>query len=706
MRLGASDVLVRQSEAGECGLACLATIARHHGDMQDISSLRRRFPVSSRGASLKDIIAIADQMGFHSRPLRSDVRSLSRMSLPAILHWDMNHYVVLESVKTGLRGIRYTLLDPAYGTRVLEEEALGNHFTGIVLELTPTANFKPKKQAPTLKLTQLWTKMSGLWPALARVLALSLVIQAVSLIAPFYLQLAIDTALPAVDADLLKILAVGFGGLAVLSTLSSWMRSRLVLNLSNHLGFQTALNLFRHTIFLPTSWFEKRHLGDVVSRFGSLLPITDILSRGLVSSLVDGMLALTTFVMMVIYSPVLAAMTVGIVIVYGSMKAAFYNSMKLTSANLLTAQAIESSVFMENIRGIRAIKVFCQEGNRQRHWQNKKADFVNGSLKMGRLTAGFETINIFVIAAENILFVYVSVRMVMSGTLSLGMMFAYQAYKLSFVGSITRLIDQLINYKLLDVHLNRISDIVLEDPESETQSLDVAPIKSIYLQNVSFSYGVGLPLVLSNVSLEIECGRTTVITGVSGGGKTTLLKILCGLLQPTSGRVMVNEIPLSEYGIRNYRSRLGVVSQDDCLFAGTLAENIAFFDPDYEVGHVEQCGRLAAVHDDIMRMPMKYDTMVGDMGSNLSGGQKQRVLLARALYKAPDVLMLDEGTAHLDVQTESQVVAAMKQMQGTRILVAHRPETIEMADAVVDVTNGRARTLKDCSSLGKTLAPV
>lgn len=700
-----SDIVI-QSEAGECGLACLAMLARHHGDKTDLSALRRRYPVSSRGASLKDLITIADQLHFHTRALKSDIASLTELALPAILHWDLNHYVVVSNIKRVSRGKRYTILDPARGIRSIDEATLAKHFTGIALELIPSTTFRPKKQRPQLRLSQLWTRITGLGAGLTRILGLSIVMQFVTLALPFYTQLAIDTALPSGDLDLLNVIALGFVGLILLSSVSSWLRLRLTLSLSNSLSLQTAMNLFRHTIFLPSAWFEKRHLGDIVSRFGSLQPITDLVSRGLVSSLVDGALAVTTLCLMLIYSPLLTALTTAVVLFYIIIKVASFKSMKLANASVLTAQAIENSAFIENVRGISAIKLFCQEGNRQRIWQNKKTDVLDGILRLGRLGGTFDTMNALIVALENILFIYIVIKMVMAGSMTLGMVFAFQGYKQNFVGSILRVIDQSVSYRLLDVHLDRISDLALEERETEDIGT-VQPIRgTIELQNISFSYGIGLPLVLKNISMKIEAGKSTVFVGPSGGGKTTLFKILCGLLQPTHGRILIDGIPLQDFGIRRFRARVGVVSQEDTLFSGSLAENIAFFDADYDPEWVRECCRKAEIDEDIMRMPMKYDTMVGGMGSNLSGGQKQRILLARALYKRPDILFLDEGTAHLDVATEARVVAAVKSLDITRIMVAHRPETIKTADTIYHIVDGQSARVSPAVSSVPSPAPT
>ncbi|MDY0956282.1 peptidase domain-containing ABC transporter [Stenotrophomonas rhizophila] len=683
------DSFVRQSEAGECGLACLAMVAAHHGDKRDLAQLRRVFPTSARGATLKSLIFIAEQVGFHARPLRTDIASLSRIPLPAILHWDLNHFVVLDAVKETHRGRRYRILDPAKGVEHLAEQELGDHYTGIALELTPTSKFAKHRAPERLRLTQLWSKMRGLPGALGRILLLSVMMQVITLVTPYYMQLAVDTALPSSDVEFLTLLAIGFGGLLFFSALMNWARSFLVLNLGANLSLQSSFNLFRHTIFLPTSWFEKRHLGDVVSRFSSLQPISDLLSKGLVSSVVDGALAVTTLILMAVYSVPLTCLVLVVVATYALVKIAFFRSMAFANANVLTAQAVESTAFMENIRGVQTIKMFCKEGDRQRLWQAKKADYVVGSLRLGRMTSGFDAVNALVVSLENVVFVYVAIRIVLAGSLTLGMVFAFQAYKQNFVASVIRLIDQLMSYRLLDVHLSRLSDLALQEAESEAAAAEVEPISTIELRGVTFSYGLGLPNVLNDVNLSIKVPDSLAIVGPSGGGKTTLMKILSGLLIPTSGIVLVNGRALADYGTRSYRSQFGSVAQDDSLFAGSIAENIAFFDPEYSIESVFEAASLAGISDEINRMPMKFDTPVGDMGSTLSGGQKQRILLARALYKRPRILLMDEATAHLDVPMEKRVIGSVESTGVARIIVAHRPDAIRSVRRVVSVIGGK-----------------
>lgn len=688
---------IRQSEAGECGLACIAMIASHFGLRIDLGSLRRRFPLSARGATVKTLLTISDSLNLSGRPLRAEIESLAALELPAILHWDLNHFVVLLRIRPSRSGPRYDIIDPASGEHSIALEEITNRFTGIAIEFEPTAAFTKADHRPRLHLSQLWSSVTGLPIALGQVLCLSIISQIALLATPFYLRLAIDSAIPAGDVDLLNFLAIAFVAVLGINTASSWIRTRLLITLNNSLTLQTASNLFRQTIGLPVSWFEKRHLGDIASRFSSLQPISDLLSRGLVAALIDGVLAITTLILMAIASPILTFLTAATILSYACLKLSLYKIMRAENTNLLATQAIESSYFIENIRGIAPIKSFGQEANRRRLWREKRADVTRAVTTLGRLTARFDALNSFMVGLETIVFVYVSARLAMNGAISIGTIFAYQLYKQQFVGAATRLVDQSISYRLLDVHLDRISDIAFAQPEPVSEAEyagDAEGPLQIELRSVSFSYGEGLGFVLENVTLTLPPGKTVAFVGPSGAGKTTLFKILSGLLPPSGGEILINGIPIDKFGLRNYRRILGVVSQEDTLFAGTLAENISFFDPDYSRVDIQRCAETAQLHTDVALMPAGFETQVGDMGSTLSGGQKQRVLLARALYRQPRILLLDEGTAHLDVALEAKIAANISDLAISRVLVAHRPETIRTADVIYLVRDRRVVQLQ------------
>lgn len=687
---------IEQSEASECGLACLAMVASYHGYQTDMAAMRRRFSMSLKGATLTNLMEVADSLGLNSRPLRGEMEDLRHLSLPAILHWNLNHFVVLAKIKHSLKGPHYVIHDPAQGEVTLSAAEVSKHWTGVALDLMKSENFKPKVEQSQLRITQLWTAIDGFWGIFSNVLLLSLVLQVIALAGPFYLQLGIDTALPAQDNDLLFMLALGFGGLAVINLITSWIRSLVLVNLNSALSFQIIANLFRHLVRLPLSWFEKRHTGDIISRFGSTQPISQLLSQGMIAAIVDGIMAFLTLILMFVYSVMLGSIALVALLLYLVIRLSFLHAIRLRNVDVITTAAKEESNFIESVRGVSAIKAFGQEGNRERLWQQTKANAINAEIRLGRLSVGFEAIGQFIIAVELVIFVYIAVNQAFEGLLTVGMIFAFQAYKQQFLDASMRLVEQAINYQILKVHLARISDIALAKIESSSEINTVAQAdftKPLVLENVSYRYGSNEQPVLQNISLTFQPGTFIAITGPSGGGKTTLVKILLGLFDPTSGAVKVGHRPISSISRSEYRRRIGSVAQGDILYAGSLAENIAFFDPEIAMHKVHEVARQANIHDEIEAMPLGYETLVGDMGSVLSSGQLQRVLLARALYGDPAILIMDEGTANLDAPNERKILDSLKKLQITRIAIAHRSAILDEADHVMVLAGGWLRPM-------------
>lgn len=686
--------LIRQSEGAECGLCCLAMVAGKFGYETDMVTLRRQFAISLKGTTLKTLMEIADELGLNSRPLKLDVDELQDLALPSILHWDLHHFVVLADRKKGLKGARYLILDPAHGELTMTEVELSGHFTGVALELSPSEHFQRKTERAPFRITQMWSRLVGLGPTLAQVLVLSLLLQLFAFATPFFLQLAIDSAVPAFDKAFLAALAAGFAGLAVLNFATTTLREMILLRLGNALGYQLVANLFRQLVRLPMGYFEKRHTGDVISRFESTTPITNMLSRGLISAVIDGLMAILTLAVMYYYSTLFATVSLVALAIYMAIRVAYFNALRLANADIINAQANESSAMIETIRGMAAIKIFAREGERQRFWQTKRAEVVNANVRLGRMQVWFDSANNGVMALENVLFVYLAVKMVIDAKFTIGMIFAFQAYKQQFLGASMRLVGQWIEFRILDVHLHRVADIAL----TPTEQLRVgdAPVRkeplrgAIDVVNVHFAYGKGENEVLKGVSLSIKPGETLAVIGPSGGGKSTLMKLLLGFYPPTYGDIRVDGESLLRYGLHNFRKQIGAVLQEDVLYAGSLAENISFFDQELDMEKVWRASALACIHEEITAMPMAYESLVGDMGSTLSGGQKQRVLLARALYHRPSILFLDEGTAHLDVRVEAMVSASIAKLGITRVIIAHRPETIRTADRVVALVDGKA----------------
>ena len=683
---------IQQSEASECGLACLAMVASFHGFKTDMPAMRRKYSMSLKGATLKRVVEIAEAIGLNTRALRGEMTDLPSLSLPSILHWDLNHFVVLTKIKPSVNGTKYYVHDPAKGELILSQEEASRHWTGVALDLMKSESFKPRVEESKLSITQLWTSMDGFWKTFGNIVILSLILQFAALAGPFYLQISIDTVFPSFDADLLFILALGFGGLAIINMLTGWLRSLILVHLNSALSYQIIVNLFRHLVRLPLHWFEKRHAGDIISRFGSTLPITQLLSQGMISAMIDGLMAFLTLALMYVYSPVLASVALVALLIYFAIRMAFLHSIRLRNVDVITTAAKENSSFIETMRGINAIKSFGQEGNRQRLWQTKKADAINAEIKLGRLTASFDAVGQFIIAGERVVFVYLAISLAFDGNMSIGMIFAFQAYKGQFLDASIRLVEQFINFKILQVHLSRISDIALAKTELTDESEVIEKpdfTKPLVLDNVYFRYGSNETHVLRGISLKVEQGEMIAICGPSGGGKTTLMKIIMGLFDPSVGNIGLGPQKLSSLSRMHYRQGIGSVAQGDTLYAGSLAENIAFFDPDIDMIRVKEVCRKAHIHDEIEQMPLAYESLVGDMGSVLSSGQMQRVLLARALYSNPSILLMDEGTANLDPENEEKILEAIRDLNITRILIAHKPKTLEVADRIYMMKEGQ-----------------
>ncbi|ATQ74593.1 hypothetical protein CR152_08725 [Massilia violaceinigra] len=689
---------ILQNESSECGLACLAIVASHFGFNSDLSELRRQFAISLKGATLNQLMRHAAAMNLAARPLRLELDELQELQVPCILHWDLNHFVVLKRISRGLRGkITVVLLDPAVGERRMTLEEVSHHFTGVALELCPTAAFKKEDRTKKISIRELAGKIIGLRRALVQVIMLALALEIFAIVTPLFNQFVVDEVIISGDRELLKVLVFGFALLLITQTAIGLARSWFLMRWSIDIGFQWTTRVFTHMMRLPVSYFEKRHLGDIVSRFGSIGAIQGTLTSLCVESVLDGVMALMALGMMLLYSPKLCLIVIIAVSFYALLRWAFFHPLREASSERLILSAKESSNFLETIRAIVPLKLFGREAERAARWQNLRQDVINRDIKTQKIGITFKVSSTAITGAQGLALFYLGAGLVMENALTIGMLMAFMSYAGTFSGRIVSLIDLYINVKMLGMHAERLADIVLEEAETdlivETETSRIRP--AITLRNVKFRYAEGEPWVLDNVSLHIPAGQSIALVGPSGCGKTTMCKIILGLLEPTEGDVLIDDIPIRQLGLRTYRKLVGTVMQDDVLLAGSILDNINFFNESTDSAKVEHCALMASVHAEIAAMPMGYQTLVGDMGSSLSGGQKQRILLARALYKSPIVLALDEATSHLDIHNEKRVNAAIKQLNLTCIMVAHRPETIASAQRVVELRGGQVVELRN-----------
>ena len=684
--------VILQTEATECGLACLTMIAQYYGHDVNLNGMRVRHPVSLKGLSLEGLINLAGHLDLGARALRLDLEVIDHLQLPAILHWDLNHFVVLKEI----RGQKFIIHDPARGKCRMSLTEVSNHFTGVALEMVPTTGFNRQRVRNHMKFSSLWSKLVGLKRAIVQTLILSIILQITILAAPFYLQLVVDEVIVALNFNLLLILALGFGALSVLNAVTAMMRSWAILFFGHQMSFQIVTNIFRHLLHLPVDYFEKRHVGDIMSRMGSTNPIQIALTQSIAVAIIDGLMAVVTGIIIFVYSVLLGAVVIISVLLLIMVTLAFYPILRQQQEEAIVMDAKKDSHVIESVRASTTIKLFSAQNQRLSIWRNILADSINSNILYGKYKIYLTAFQTFITGLQTILVVYIGARLILTNEVNftLGMLFAFMSYRQNFTQSITSLIDKFIEFRLLSLHLERIADITQSQTESisydivSTNLESVKPAK-IELRDLRFRYSENDPWVLDGINLTIQSGEFVAITGPSGGGKTTLLKVILGLYMPTEGQVLIDGQPLTDATRLSWRRSIGVVMQDDQLLTGSIADNISFFDPQMNIEKVKDAAGLACIHEDIMKMPMSYLSLVGDMGSALSGGQKQRVLLARAFYRFPKTLFLDEGTANIDVDTERQIADIISDQDITRIIVAHRPEFISKAEREIKICNGK-----------------
>ncbi|WP_409071640.1 peptidase domain-containing ABC transporter [Burkholderia stagnalis] len=683
-----------QTQAAECGLACVGMIASYHGHDLDLVSLRRRFSPSLKGATLNDVMLIASRLDLTSRALRLELGELGKLKLPCILHWDMNHFVVLKSVSRG----RITIHDPARGLRDVPLAEVSDHFTGIALELMPSPSFTRTKARESISMAKLVGSVTGIRAAFAQVLLLSVALEVFGIVTPFYMQWVMDQVLVSADADLLTLLAVGFLLVVLFQHAVSALRAWAVTWFSSLLGVQWTANVCAHLFRLPMTYFEQRHIGDVVSRFGAINTIQSALTTQFVGALLDGVMAVVTLAMLFVYSPTLTWLVLGLFAAYGAIRWIAYRPFRQANEEQIVYAARAESNLLESIRGVQAIKLANKQEARVATYANAVVETTNKHVAIERLSIGFSTLQGVISGAGRVMLVWLAAKQVLDGQFSAGMLVAFISFADQFIARGSGLVGTLIDFRMLRLHGERLADIVLTDVEADMEAKTARPADArraqppaIDVRDVRFRYAETEPWVLDGCSLSIAPGESVALVGPSGQGKTTMAKLLLGLLTPEHGSVRVDGVDIRKLGLHQHRELIGCVMQDDILFAGSIADNICFFDPQPDQTRIEEAARLAQIHDDIAAMPMGYQSLVGDMGSSLSGGQRQRVLLARAFYRKPAILVLDEATSHLDVERERLINDAVRAMNVTRIIVAHRPETIRSADRVIVLAHGCVR---------------
>ncbi|HFU9722992.1 TPA: colicin V export peptidase/ABC transporter CvaB [Escherichia coli] len=676
--------VIHQTETAECGLACLAMICGHFGKNIDLIYLRRKFNLSARGATLAGINGIAEQLGMATRALSLELDELRVLKTPCILHWDFSHFVVLVSVKRN----RYVLHDPARGIRYISREEMSRYFTGVALEVWPGSEFQSETLQTRISLRSLINSIYGIKRTLAKIFCLSVVIEAINLLMPVGTQLVMDHAIPAGDRGLLTLISAALMFFILLKAATSTLRAWSSLVMSTLINVQWQSGLFDHLLRLPLAFFERRKLGDIQSRFDSLDTLRATFTTSVIGFIMDSIMVVGVFVMMLLYGGYLTWIVLCFTTIYIFIRLVTYGNYRQISEECLVREARAASYFMETLYGIATVKIQGMVGIRGAHWLNMKIDAINSGIKLTRMDLLFGGINTFVTACDQIVILWLGAGLVIDNQMTIGMFVAFSSFRGQFSERVASLTSFLLQLRIMSLHNERIADIALHEKEEKKPEIEIVahmgPI-SLETNGLSYRYDSQSAPIFSALSLSVAPGESVAITGASGAGKTTLMKVLCGLFEPDSGRVLINGIDIRQIGINNYHRMIACVMQDDRLFSGSICENICGFAEEMDEEWMVECARASHIHDVIMNMPMGYETLIGELGEGLSGGQKQRIFIARALYRKPGILFMDEATSALDSESEHFVNVAIKNMNITRVIIAHRETTLRTVDRVISI---------------------
>ncbi|AVP01435.1 colicin V synthesis protein [Enterobacter cloacae complex sp. FDA-CDC-AR_0132] len=674
--------LVHQTESSECGLACLAMICNHFGKNSNLISLRQQFNLSARGTTLAGMKEIAEQLGLASRCLSLELHELNSLKIPCILHWDFNHFVVLVGVKQN----RVILHDPARGRRTINLEEMSQYFTGIALEVWPGSTFTEEQESHHFSLKALAAKVHGLKGTLAKIFFYSLIIESINLLIPIGTQLALDHAIPAADVGLLTLICIGLLLFTFLRLALSALRSWSSLLMTTLINVQWQSGLFSHLLRLPLSYFERRKLGDIQSRFGSLNTLRETFTSSIVGALIDGTMLIGVVIMMALYGGWLTGVVMCFTALYVLIRLMTYSTYRELSEEILVRDARTRSYFMETLYGIATIKMQGFSERRSIHWLNLEIDTINTEIKITKMDLLFGGVNSLITACEQIAMLWLGSRLIIDNDITIGMFIAFGVFREQFADRIWSLTNFLTKLRMMHLHNERVADIALNTQEKkkpDREILNTMKPVALEINALSYRYDDHSAAVFRGLSFQVLAGESVAITGPSGAGKTTLMRVLCGLFEPQTGSVMIDGNDIQQLGLNNYRKIIGCVMQDDKLFSGSIRENICGFDENADYEWMEECARASFIHGAIVKMPMGYDTLVGELGEGLSGGQKQRIFIARALYRKPGILFMDEATSALDEESETYVNQAIKKLNITRIIIAHRQSTIASVERVI-----------------------
>ena len=681
---------VQQLEWSDCGAASLAMVLGYHGRPVRLDEVRDVTGSGRDGTSARAILRAAEWFGLRGRGLSLSVDALVYLPPASILHWELDHFVVFERVTRQGKQRGVDIVDPAVGRRFVPMEQLRRTFSGVALVFEPTEALRSVARTPHRALAYL-KQVLGHWPLLSRIVVTSLLLRLFALSLPILTGLIVDRVVPRDDTHLLAVAGAGLAMVVVFQFLSALIRSHLLLQLRTNLDTRMTLGFLDHLVNLPYAYFQRRSAGDLMMRVNSNTTIREILTTNTLSGLLDGALVVVYIALIFFFSPGMGGLVLAMGLLQILVLLAARRRYRELMARHLDTQAKAQGYLVQVMAGIESLKATGAEHRAVERWSNLFVDELNVSLARGRLSALVDGLMTALQGGAPLLILGYGALLVIGGDMSLGTMLALLALAVGFLLPLSSLVASALQLQLLGSYIERIDDVLVAEPEQQPERVRRPPRLRgrITVEDVSFRHGPHAPLVVRQVSLAIEPGSAVAIVGRSGSGKSTLANLLMGMYRPEEGRVRYDGHDLGELDLRSVRRQLGIVPQQPYIFGTSIRENILLVDPGMPAERAVEAARQACIHDDIVAMPMGYETVIADGGASLSGGQRQRLALARALATRPAILLLDEATSALDTETEQRVMRNLGRLACTRIIIAHRLSTIAGADAIVVMEDGR-----------------
>ncbi len=677
---------VEQVNQAECGVASLAMVLAHFGRKTRLDEIREQMSFGVSGLAARTILEAARRFGLQSRGVRIDLEHLDALPRASILHWEFNHYVVFDRVN---RDGSVVINDPRAGRVVLPPDEVSKRFTGIALTFEPSATLE-RRRLPNATWHLLRQVLTG-EPLVRRVLLLSLVIEAVSLTLPLVTGLVVDRLLPHNDHDLFRVMTVGAVALASYYCALVYVREQLMVVLRVRFDASLTMGLFEHLMSLPFSYFQARDTAHLAHRFHSTAWIRDAISAGVTAGLLDAVFAVVALVALFGVQPFMGLVALGAGAVQVGILVGIRGRLMATWRQDLELMMKSQGVLMEFIGGIETIKLAGAEGRAFSDWANLYTATANNLARRGGLEAMLAATKLALGFLGPIAVLLAGGWVVMHNEVSVGTMLAASAMGVAFLNPLGHAAMELMQLGALKIHAERLDDVFSQPRERKTGETK-APVDlqgGVCLSQVSYRYSPDLPEVLQDVSLDVAPGSFVAIVGPTGSGKTTLGRVLAGLVEPSAGTVRYDGHRAEDLDLASLRHQVAAVTQHTRLFARTVRDNVTLLDDSVPLEQVETALRHALLWDEVQRLPTGVHTEIAEDGRSLSGGQRQRLAVARALLRRPKVLLLDEATSALDTDTERRLQKNLDDYACTKVVIAHRLSTVKHADRIVVLDAGR-----------------